>query len=320
MARLRELLPAMRTLGPVRFVKNVWREIGEDNLFSLAAALAYSWLFAIFPFLIFLLTLVAYVPEQHLMNAKDSIAEAINRVMSKPAADTILKNLDSVTSRPRTGLLSLGAVLTLWAASGGVAMTMSALDTAYDAAKVRPFYKQRPIAILLTCILTIMVILVFILLPVGTQVMRWLSNHHMLPWFFVWAVNFIRYGMALLLLFCVLATLYRFGTNVPQKFAFLSPGALFTVVVWCVLGYLFRIYVAKIGQLSYEKTYGAVGGVTLILFFFYIDALVMLIGAEINAEVDGAIRKAADDRVAAESSDPPLSLPAVPSADAPAKA
>jgi membrane protein len=320
MARLRQLLPALRTVGPFRFVKNVWREIGDDNLFSLAAALAYSWLFAIFPFLIFLLTLVAYVPEHHLMNAKDSISEAINRVMSKPAADTILKNLDSVTNRPRTGLLSLGAVLTLWAASGGVAMTMSALDTAYDAEKVRPFYKQRPIAILLTCVLTVMVILVFILLPVGTQVMRWLSNHHMLPWFFVWVVNFTRYGMALLLLFCVLATLYRFGTNVPQKFAFLSPGAVFTVVVWCVLGYLFRIYVAKVGELSYEKTYGAVGGVTLILFFFYIDALVMLIGAEINSEVDGAVRKATEDRVAAESSDPPLSLPAVPTADASAKA
>jgi hypothetical protein len=83
-----------------------------------------------------------------------------------------------------------------------------------------------------------------------------------------------RYGLALLLMFCVLATLYRFGTSVKRRFTFISPGALFTVIVWFVLGQTFRFYVDKFGK--YEKTYGTVGGVTIILLFFYLDALVVM--------------------------------------------
>jgi membrane protein len=307
MARLRDLRPALRLLGPFRFGRNIWREVGEDNVFAMAAAVAYSWLFAVFPFLIFLLTLVAYVPLRFKMDAHDYLSSAVNRIMAPAAAETIMDNLDQVMHQPKGGLLSVGIALTLWAASGGVAMTMSALDAAFDAPKVRPFYKQRPIAILLTCVLTVMIIMVFVLLPVGTQVMRWLIKHGGLPWFFVWSVNFLRYGLALVLMFGVLATLYKFGTVVKQHFAFISPGAVFTVLVWFVLGQTFRFYVDHFTH--YDKTYGAVGGVTIILLFFYLDALVLLIGAEINSEVDGALKTLAERQLAMESPEVPL-LPA----------
>jgi membrane protein len=304
MASLRELVPAMRATGPLRFVFAIWREIGADNLFTLAAALAYSWLFAIFPFLIFLLTLVAYVPHRYKVNAHDYLEGAVNRIMAKGAADTIMSNLDRVMKEPKTGLLSIGAVLTLWAASGGVAMTMSALDAAYDAPTVRPFYKQRPIAIVLTFVLTALVLLVLVLLPVGTTVLRWIAVHTHVPTAVIVAINVARYGMALLLMFCVLAALYRFGTNVKQRFVFLSPGAVFTVVVWVLLGSTFRFYVDKFGH--YDKTYGTVGGVAIILLFFYLDALVMLIGAEINSEVDVSMKREAERQIAAESPEPHL--------------
>lgn len=293
MARLREVLPAMRAVGPFRFVRNVWREVGQDNLFALAAALAYAWLFAVFPLLIFLLTLVAYVPEHWKVNAREHLGEAVDHILSKNAANIIMENLDRVMRQPKTGLLSVGAALTLWAASGGVAMTMSALDAAYDAPKIRPFYKQRPLAVLLTFVLMALIFCVLILLPVGTQILRWLSRHGSTTSFFVWSINITRYGLALMLMFCVLATLYRFGTNVKQRLVFISPGALFTVIVWFVLGQTFRFYVDKFGK--YEKTYGTVGGVTIILLFFYLDALVMLIGAEINAEVDLVTRSISHD-------------------------
>jgi membrane protein len=304
MARLGELLPAMRATGPFRFVMNVWREVGADNLFALAAALAYAWLFAIFPLLIFLLTLTAYVPERYKVNALEHLESAVNRIMAKGAADTIIANLEKITQQPKTGLLSLGAVLTLWAASGGVAMTMSALDAAYDAPTVRPFYKQRPIALLLTFVLTGLIGLVLVLLPVGTAITRWLASTRYIPPFVLWSMNFVRYGLALLLMLCVLATLYRFGTNVKQRFVFLSPGAAFTVFVWFVLGTTFRFYVDKFAH--YDRTYGTVGGVTIILLFFYLDALVMLIGAEINSEVDVAMKRLAESQIAVESPEPHL--------------
>jgi membrane protein len=91
-------------------------------------------------------------------------------------------------------------------------------------------------------------------------------------------------------MFWVVALVYHFGPNVKQKFRLLSPGSVFTVATWTLLGIAFRFYVETYGH--YDKTYGAVGGVIILLFFFYLDALLLLIGAEINAEVDCAIRAA----------------------------
>lgn len=152
-----------------------------------------------------------------------------------------------------------------------------------------------------------MILAVFVLLPVGAAAMRWLSVHEIVPRFVVWALNFTRYGLAILLMFAVLAILYKFGTAVKQKFSFISPGAVFTVLVWILLGETFRFYVDKFGR--YEKTYGTVGGVAIILLFFYLDALVLLVGAEINSEIDGVMASLATAAVAPESLDLPLASP-----------
>ena len=287
MARLRDFAPAVRKVGFVSFVRHIWAETLEDDLMTLAAAVAYSWLFAVFPFLIFLLTLAPYAPEHQRANAQRQIAKSIQQTMPKEGADTLLSSLDSVLNQPRSGLLSLGLVVTLWFASGGVSMTMSALDAAFDAPKVLPFYKQRPLAILLTLILAVFVLLVFVLLPVGDAVLYWLNRKNTFAVEWVWIVNVLRYGLATLLLLAILSLLFKFGTITKQRFSFFSPGALFTLLVWFVLAAGFRFYVDRFGR--YEKMYGAVGGVTIILFYFYLDALVLLIGAEINAEVQNIL-------------------------------
>ncbi len=267
-------------------MKHLWSEISDDNLFTLAAALAYSWLFAIFPFLIFLLTLAPYLPEAQKTAALDKITEFIKTAVPKEAAQTMVDSVTGVVSRTHTNLLSIGLVATLWAASGGVSMTMSGLDAAFDV-PVRPFYTQRPVAILLTIVVTVLILLIFIFMPIGSAVVLWLSHTHFLPPPVIWSLNLVRYGFALLFMFAVLAALYRFGTSAKSELTFFSPGSVFTVVVWCVLAEAFRFYVDKFGR--YEKMYGAVGGVAILLLFFYVDALVLLIGAEINSEVDNTL-------------------------------
>ncbi len=284
MARLSDLGIAIHTLGFRRFVLQLWAEIVKDKLTTQAAAVAYAWLFAVFPFLLFLLTLFAYIPERQKVDATQYVSTVLHRVMAHEAAKTMDSNLTEVLNEPRSGLLSVGLVVTLWIASGGMAMTMTALDAAFDAPKPRPFYTQRPIAMLLTIVVTALVMVVFLLLPVGSAIERWLAATARVPSQVLWALTFTRYILAILLMFANLCLLYTFGTRVRHKFAFFSPGAIFTVIVWIVLGEGFRLYVDKFGR--YQKTYGAVGGVTIILLFFYLDALVMLIGAEINSQVD----------------------------------
>ena len=200
---------------------------------------------------------------------------------------TVLGNLREVMHQPRSGLLSIGLIVTLWIASGGMSMTMSALDTAYDSTKINPFYKQRPVAMLLTIIVMVLIAIVMVLLPIGAAIEGWLESTKVLQGHVLWLLTIARYVLAILLMLSILALLYTFGTRVRHKFSWITPGAIFTVLVWVVLGESFRFYVDRFGR--YQKTYGAVGGVTILLLFFYLDALVLLIGAEINNLVNHTV-------------------------------
>jgi membrane protein len=288
MAQLKEAKQVIAALGIKELARRVGQQVGEDDLFTWAASLAYSWMFAIFPFLIFLLALVPLLPKSARDQAGADIHAALKN-LPKNAADPIQQQANDLLNHPRGSLLSIGLVITIWAASGGMSMTMTALDRCYDIKVGRPYLKHRLVAILLTVIAATFIILVMILLPVGSGVLVWLKAHdpHLGP--VLWVLNFSRLGIALVLMLAVLALVYRWGISIKTKFHFLTPGAVFSVAVWLILAAAFRIYINRFGEASYNKTYGAVAGVAILLLFFYIDATVLLIGAEINSEVDFAM-------------------------------
>ena len=288
MARVRDVPCAVRSVGPVRFVKDLVTRVVDDDLTTQAAAVAYAWLFAVFPFLLFLLTLLYYIPERSKVNAPDEIKAAVQKVLAPQAADVLVSNLDQVF-QPHGGLLSISLLVTLYVASGGMRTTMWSLDTAYDAKKRRPFWVQWPLAVLLTVIVTAAVVAVLLLLPVGTAVSGFLVTHGWISPGMLWLFDVVRFSLAVCLILFFLSLLYQFGTVVRHPFTFVSPGAVFTLVVWFLLGTGFNLYVSKFS--SYQKTYGAIGGVFILLLFFYLDALVLLIGAEINSHVEECCRK-----------------------------
>jgi membrane protein len=289
MARIRDIPRLLTVVSPWDFFKRVWREINEDGVFVWASALAYAWLFAIFPFFIFLLTLLPYLPQVVKDNAEDAMRTSLENILATQAAETLWQNLYKVIHQPHAGLLSTGILITLWAASGGMNMTMSALDRCYDVPISRAFYRQRPIAVGLTIVVASMIVLVLILLPIGSAVTTFVKERNIygISDGMIIAWNIARYSLALVLMLGVLAILYYFGPAVKQRFHILTPGAVFTITVWLLLGFVFRIYVNRFGK--YDQTYGTVGGVAILLLFFYIDAVVLLVGAEINSEVDFAL-------------------------------
>ena len=284
MARLRDVPHAVRSAGLAGFVKRVSKRIADDDLTTQAAAVAYAWLFAVFPFLIFLITLAAYLPESQRLDAKQTITTAIRRIMVPAAAGEITSNLTQVLDVPRGGLLSVGLLITLWVASGGMRTTMSSLDTAYDAKRRRPFWVQWPLAVLLTVVVASMVAVVLVLLPIGSALEHWFADRYRIPAAVLTAINASRFLLAVVLVLMFLALLYQYGTVVKHPFAVVSPGAVFTLVIWFALGAGFRVYIDKLAR--YQNTYGTLGGVAILLFFFYLDALVLLVGAEINSQVD----------------------------------
>ena len=342
MARLRDVPSVLRKCGPWSFLKRLYKEISEDNLMTWASALAYSWLFAIFPFFVFLLTLIPLLKVEWRIEAKKQIEFAVNQ-LPEDARETvggyIRPKLDQVLFQQKAGIRIIGLLITIWAASGGMAATMAALDKCYDVPETRPIWVHRPLAVGLTVMVGSLILVVIVLLPIGTVVTNKLTQGterllRMTPasrptsqesvatqpsdvsatapaatqmaatrpallagpiaspsqfqlWLVLWQVA--RYGLALLLLLGIVAVIYHFGPNIKQRWKFITPGSVFTVGIWLLLGVAFRIYVDRFGK--YGETYGAVGGVIILLFFFYLDALVLLVGAEINSEVDCIARE-----------------------------
>jgi len=291
---MRDLPLVVRQVGLLGFTKRVIKEIFDDQIFTLASALSYSWLFAIFPFMLFTLSLAPLLPEGAKIELQEKMGPALKQLLPDQAFKTVWEDflaqkLPALLEQPRAGFMSIGAILAIWGASGGIAMTMTALDRCYDVQKGRKFVHQRGIAMLLTIVTTTLILSVFILVPLCSFGIRLFMKYAVeagieINFALLTIIEIARYVIALLLCFVTLAVLYHFGTAVRTRWHWFTPGSLFTVLVWIGLGLLFRLYVNTFGK--YEQTYGAVGGVVILLLFFYFDAAVLLIGAEIDSEIN----------------------------------
>ena len=293
MARLVDVPKVVRTVGLIGFARRVWTQMNEDRLFTWASALAYSWLFAVFPFVIFLVSLVPFLPARVRADVEDNYESFLYTALTKEAADTVWLNLDidGLLNQPRSWLILVSLATSIWAASGGMAATMAALDRCYELLEDRAYWKQRLVAMGLTVVVAALIIVVMALLPVGGAVKAWVVGRGYVdpqsPLLLTFDIT--RWVLAVLMLVTALALVYYWGVNVKHKFYWLTPGGVFCLAAWVVLGLAFRFYVDRFG--NYNKTYGAMAGVAILLLLFYLDAAVLMIGAEINSEIDFEVLK-----------------------------
>ncbi|QOV89116.1 YihY/virulence factor BrkB family protein [Humisphaera borealis] len=287
MARLRDVPNVVRTMSFTGLARKLWTEIEQDAIFTWASSLAYSWIFALFPFMIFLLSLAPYMPGSAKQDALKELEPAIRQTVSGEVADQLVRNVHDVMQNTQGGLLSFGLLLALWGASGGMTMTMTALDKAYEVESERSFLKHRLVAIGLTIAVIVLVLIVLVLLPVGGAVVRHFKDQAVLGDVAALAVNIFRYVLAILLLLACVSLIYYFGPNIKQRWHTVTPGAVLTVALWILMGFGFGFYVSNFG--SFNKTYGTLGAAIILLLFFYLSAAVLLIGAELNSVLDFAV-------------------------------
>lgn len=298
-----DLPRAVRDKGWRGFLSDIINEVFRDNVLVWASALSYSWLLALFPFLIFLLTLLPFVPEKQKQEVLESINGFVKTLPTATAATLsawIQPTIGNTLYQTWKGVMSLGLILTLWTASGGMAATMAALDRCYDIEVGRPFYKQRPIAVLLTAVVSVLMLLAVAILPVAGIVLQWIYEHadkaekllgFRIPLRVIVILDIARWLVGGMLLMMVVNVVYHFGCEVKRRYRFITPGAIFCVVSWVLLGYAFRFYIDHFAINSYNVTYGALGGVVVLLFLMYLAATLLLVGAEINAEIDYVVLK-----------------------------
>ena len=273
-------IPGLSGLKPLPLGKRAVKEFLDDDMSTYAAALAYHTMFALFPFLIFLLGLlsVLQIPEFFTW-----VLDQARSAMPQDAYQRVEEVVTQIQSQSRGGLLSIGLITALWAASSGMRALMNALNTAYDVEESRPTWQRYLFSILYTIGLAVLLIAAAGLMLVGPQAIEWLADQAGLGGAFVAVWTWLRWPVAVLLLMLTAAVVYYVAPNVDQPFRFITPGAALTVIIWIIASLGFSLYVTNIA--NYTATYGTLGGVVVLLFYFFISASVLLLGAEINAEV-----------------------------------
>jgi membrane protein len=278
--------------SPMNFLRDLWsllnfqalkatvQEFQRDDAMGLAAQLAYFLILALFPFILVLVSLMSLVGNPELAS---KVLGYFQQVMPGEAYELIKTYTGDVISgeRPAPYLFSFGILFTLWTASGAFTALINALNRAYDVQETRPFWKVRGIAILMTLGLSVLVLVGVLLLIVGEPIGRAIAEIFGLGELFELVWNIVRWPVALFFMVFTVALLYYFAPDVDQPFRWITPGGLIGVLLWVLASAAFSFYVNNFG--TYNKTYGSIGVVIILLLYLYISSLTILFGAELNA-------------------------------------
>jgi membrane protein len=270
----------LRSLLRFQALKATVQEFQRDDALGLAAQLAYYLILALFPFILVLVSLMGTFGSEELAS---EVLGYFRQVMPEEAykiIETFTGNIISGDAKA-PGLLSFGILFTIWAASGAFAALMNALNRAYDVQETRPFWKVRGIAILMTLGLSVLILVGVLLLVLGPQIGATIANVFGLGDLFLLVWDIARWPVALLFMVFTVALLYYFAPDVDQPFRWITPGGLIGVLLWVLASVAFNFYVSNFG--SYNKTYGSIGAVIVLLLYLYISSLTILFGATLNA-------------------------------------
>ncbi len=268
-----------------RIFKRTVKEFQDDSLIDWAAALTYYGILALFPgmiVLVALLGLVGQYPETF-----DALLDILRQVAPASAVDTIARPLEEVIrSKGSAGaLLGFGLLVAIWSASRYIGAFMRAANVVYEVEEGRPFWKLAPLQIVLTILMLALLAVVLIALVLTGPLAEAVGNVVGLGGLAVTVWSIAKWPVLVVIVMGMFAVLYWVAPNVQQPhIKWITPGGVFAVVVWIVASLLFGLYVANFG--SYNKTYGTLGGAITFLVWLWVSNMALLLGAELDAEIE----------------------------------
>ncbi|GIN84852.1 putative ribonuclease-like protein YfkH [Heyndrickxia sporothermodurans] len=266
----------IKELRNKNFIISLIKHTLYNDITGLAAQLAYFFLLSLFPLLLFIVTLLPYLP----INTED-ILNILRNFAPEQTLEMIESNLYDILNNRSTSLLSFGILATLWSASKGMNAIIKALNRAYEVKETRSMIVARAMSVLLT-IAMIFVFLLALLLPVFGQFIGFylfailgISEQFSHVW------TALRWVISPLILLIVFIGIYYFAPNIKIKCITVFPGAIIATVGWIVVSLAFSFYVSNFGH--YSTTYGSLGGIIILMLWFYISGIILITGGEINA-------------------------------------
>ena len=258
------------------YAKELGQEFKKDHATTLAAAQAYYYLLAIVPLLILLLAILPYLQIDP-QRAVDFIGTILPGEVASTFEDTII----SVVTTPSGGLLTFGILGTLWSASNAMTAFMDATNQAYDVEETRSFFVKKGLAIVLTLFMLIAVIVALVLPIFGGTIIDMINQFLNLPQQTEIIFQVLRWVISIVVMSLVLAMLYKFAPNKHFPFKEVLIGAVIATILWQLVSLGFSFYVSNFG--SYSATYGSLGGLIVLILWFFLTGLILVVGAEINA-------------------------------------
>jgi membrane protein len=264
-------------------LKRTVKEFKRDNLTDWAAALTYYGVLAIFPAIIALVSIIGLVGP----SATQPLLDNLGALAPGPANDILSGAVKEVANgRGSAGLaFVLGIVLALWSASGYVGAFARASNAIYEVGEGRPFWKLRPIQLAVTTVMVLLLAVCAIAVVVTGPIAKQLGDVVGAGGAAVTAWDIAKWPVIALVVITMFSILYWAAPNVKQPgFRWITPGGVVALVLWLIASAAFALYVASFA--SYNKTYGALGGVVAFLVWLWISNLAVLLGAELNAELE----------------------------------
>lgn len=248
----------------------------KDDVSGMSAQLAYYFLLSIFPFFIFAFTLIGYMPI-----STENALTIIRIIAPEKVTELLESNLHSFLNTRRGWLLFLSLAGTLWTSSSAIHAIIVALNRAYGVADERSYFTSRLLAILFTIGMVLAIFMTLILPVFGKMIETFFTSRMHIPYYILFTWRLLRWVVSLLFLFSLFAFLYYFAPkcNVNGKVAIV--GALFAGFGWLAVSYGFSYYVNNFS--NYSLTYGSLGGVIILMIWFYLSAMILILGGQINA-------------------------------------
>ena len=270
------------TVPAIELIKRTVKETIDDDCLSIAAQLAYYFALALFPALLFVVALASYLPH----NVIYDVVAALDPIAPPEVLAIIREQLESIVAGEAPSILTIGILGALWSSSGAMTSIVSALNKAYDIPETRPWWKVRLVAIALTIALVVFVLLSFTLIVAGPNAGRWLTGWLGLSDAFDTVWRMLRWPLVFALGTTGIAIVFYYAPDADQDWVWITPGSILTTVLWILFSMGFRIYVTRVGD--YTATYGALAGAAILLLWLYLSGLALLIGGELNSEIEHA--------------------------------
>lgn len=273
-------------------IKRVTGEIQSDDVFGRAAQLAYYFLLALFPLLLFLTSVIGLLLGSG-TGVRHALFAYLSQVLPGSASNLVDSTMYEVSAASGGGKITFGLLAALWAASNGMGAITDALNAAYNVKESRPWWKQRLTAISLTLVLSILIISALVLVLYGGKIANQIAVTYGFGEGFTLGWRFIQWPLVVGFMLLSFSLIYYLAPDLEeQKWVWITPGSMVGVTLWLLVSFGFKLYLHFFD--SYSKTYGTLGAVIILMLWLYFTGAAILIGGEVNSEIEDAAAESGD--------------------------